>query len=67
MPMVTMWPLHEAPLSVLKNIFETKGLYVCTDHTHKPSLKTKIQMMLEQKTLKKLKHHLQINKSNKNH
>ena len=63
MPPATLWPLHEAHPSVLKRIFEDKGLYVYIDENiNKPILKNKMQIMLEQKTLKALRHNLKIKK-----
>lgn len=60
MPPATLWPLHEAPHAILKKVFEDKGLYVYIDENinGKPILKNKMQIMLEQKTLKALKRNL---------
>ena len=60
-----LWPLHKAPMSVLKELFEQKELYVIKSEPNGPPvLKTKTHLLLEERTLKNLQRrfHLQREK-----
>lgn len=57
-----LWPLHKAPASVLKELYEEKELYVIkSGEGAVPVIKNKTHLLLEARTLKKLQHrfHLQ--------
>lgn len=50
----TEWPIHKTPKHILELLFTKDPIYVSFVR-NTPSIKTKTQIMLEKKTLKKLK------------